>query len=206
MSATGLMLSARRQVLAELGRLVAHFRREHAEEKIRVTATGHSLGGALAVLTARDAAADTELAGVRVTTVTFGGPRVGDRAFSDELVRSCGGGILRVAIKQDVVPRLPLELMGYVHAGDELLIDGEELPEPRKWRAPWQFHSLDMYMRLLVLGGGESPAAGAFRWDMDYCETPTPELGKVHSSLKLSKLDEIIYAEKKTNSPMPHIL
>ncbi|KAL6623417.1 hypothetical protein ACP70R_033296 [Stipagrostis hirtigluma subsp. patula] len=48
--------SAREQVAGELARLVGHFRGRGGEE-VRVTVTGHSLGGALAMLAARDAVA-----------------------------------------------------------------------------------------------------------------------------------------------------
>ncbi|KAL6623420.1 hypothetical protein ACP70R_033299 [Stipagrostis hirtigluma subsp. patula] len=197
--------SAQSQVLDELRRLVAHFRDKHPDEKIRVTATGHSLGGALAVLTARDAADELSSAGggaagcrVPVRAVTFGGPRVGNRAFRDELLASRGVRVLRVSIKQDMVPRVPPALIGYVHAGDELELDaGSHLDVTNLLGL---FHRLDLYLHLL--GGGEiSPDAGMFRWDKGDCgcEMPAPEPDKNDLPLELSKLDEMIYSSK---SPM----
>jgi len=63
--------------------------------------TGHSLGGALAVLTACRLA---KLGSPPVATYTFGSPRVGDRAF-------CAGYSLptyRIVNRLDLVPEMPL--------------------------------------------------------------------------------------------------
>lgn len=73
--------SAQDQFLTELKRLVNFFR-ERGEE-VSVTTTGHSLGAALAYLTAYDAV--QEFPDLPVTIVTFGGPRVGNNKFCDVL-------------------------------------------------------------------------------------------------------------------------
>lgn len=78
-----------------------------------VTVTGHSLGGALAHLTALDLLRD----GVVPSVYTFGQPRVGDIAFANLLtetpaaraVSEGGGSVLwRVTHDRDMVPHLPL--------------------------------------------------------------------------------------------------
>lgn len=75
--------------------------------------TGHSLGAALATLAA---ARHTPQA-----VYTFGSPRVGNRAFVDQLA---GIPIFRVIDDKDIVTQLPPEKIwfrktGFVHAGEE---------------------------------------------------------------------------------------
>ncbi len=71
----------------------------------RIVATGHSLGGALATLLA---AGDE-----RAELVTFGSPRVGDRAFA---ARFAGRPARRYANCCDLIARIPPEPV-YAHVG-----------------------------------------------------------------------------------------
>ena len=95
--------------------------------------TGHSLGGALAVLCARGLAR----AGFPVHSVyTFGGPRVGDAAFAkhydsqelaaagmpDATKSSLGARTWRFVDEEDIVPRLPFWHWGYRHVGQECFL------------------------------------------------------------------------------------
>jgi triacylglycerol lipase len=67
----------------------------------RLYFTGHSMGGALAVLAAA-------VSPRKPTAVyTYGQPRVGDAAFSDAYDRSLGGVTFRYVNNSDVVPHLP---------------------------------------------------------------------------------------------------
>ncbi|TVU49054.1 hypothetical protein EJB05_00345, partial [Eragrostis curvula] len=164
-------VSAQEQVAGELRRLLAHFR----DEEVRVTFTGHSLGGALALLAARDAAAAHP--GVKVRAVTFGSPRVGNRAFRNSLIDG-NVAVLRVVVAGDPVPwlpclptanlvALPLTLLplgehvkgfarrlapswAYLHAaGDELVLDvaaSEHLKQDYDMQGR---HNLDVYLHLL---------------------------------------------------------
>jgi hypothetical protein len=77
----------------------------------RIHVVGHSLGGALATLTADM----LSTAGVsEVLLYTFGCPRVGDRGFANELRGSIGSGnIYRVYHPADPVPMLPV--FPYIH-------------------------------------------------------------------------------------------
>ncbi len=88
----------------------------------RIWVTGHSLGGALATITAArilraiDEGADLELAGL----YTFGSPRVGDHAFASELEREAkdkGVRLVRVRNDDDAVTAIPSELLGFEHVG-----------------------------------------------------------------------------------------
>lgn len=127
--------SVRGQILMELKRLI----KKYDNEQLSITITGHSLGGALSVLSAYDIAIsgvnrhgeDVEIKdfqektkstknsnpgktkGTRiipVTAFTFAGPRVGNNPFAD-MVRDLGVKILRVTNAQDMVPKVPSPLL-----------------------------------------------------------------------------------------------
>jgi hypothetical protein len=78
--------------------------------------TGHSLGGALAVLCAFHL-------GDRVDSIyTFGQPRVGNREFAKRSDSIFKGRHFRFVNAQDIVPRLPGVLAGYWHSGDLMFL------------------------------------------------------------------------------------
>jgi len=85
-----------------------------------IVLTGHSLGGALAVL----AAWFLQRQGRLVHSVyTFGQPRVGDRTFAALYESLLGARTFRVVNRNDLVPRVPGVLLGYRHAGELALIN-----------------------------------------------------------------------------------
>lgn len=78
--------------------------------------TGHSLGGALAVL-----------AGwffwehyPQLQVYTFGQPRVSDACFARSCHERFGERHFRFVNEEDIVPRIPGYLMGYRHSGQEV--------------------------------------------------------------------------------------
>ncbi|MGE3799230.1 MAG: Mbeg1-like protein, partial [Thermomicrobiales bacterium] len=74
--------------------------------------TGHSRGGALALL----AAHELQQAGFQqVAVFMFGAPKVGDQTFAD----SCGFPVYRIECEGDPVPLLP-PLEGYVAVGSSI--------------------------------------------------------------------------------------
>lgn len=77
--------------------------------------TGHSLGGALATLAAAHLPAG-QVQGL----YTFGSPRVGDAAFASVLPRPSH---YRFVHRNDWVPRVPPEWLGYLHAGELITLD-----------------------------------------------------------------------------------
>lgn len=86
----------------------------HADASQGILCVGHSLGGAQATILA------AELHRHRLfpdALVTFGSPRVGDSQFANHVVDQCGGRVSRYVRSADVVPRVPLSLMGFQHAG-----------------------------------------------------------------------------------------
>ncbi len=87
----------------------------------RLFVTGHSLGAAMATLTAATQP--------RAELVTFGSPVVGNRAFADLFAHR---PVRRYVDCIDVVTAIPAGLVGYVHLGNEVYIDrrGRTRPAP----------------------------------------------------------------------------
>lgn len=83
-----------------------------AETKPYVWITGHSLGGALAVITA----ANLKLKGINASTYTYGQPRAGYWNFADNFDRKLAGRLHRFINQMDIVPRLPPGLF-FKHCG-----------------------------------------------------------------------------------------
>ena len=110
--------------------------------------TGHSLGGALALLAARELGAAL---GGKLDLYTFGSPRVGDTALAAEILRATArcSGPWRVVNNDDyLVPRFPRgtpanRLWDYVHVGATVL-----LPPP---------HNPTVPPALLVAAIGDAP-------------------------------------------------
>lgn len=114
---------------------------------------GHSLGGALAVFAAEalHALPGHSVGGV----ITFGQPRVGDRRHAEALA-ALPFPILRVVHGCDVVPAVPPERIGFVHAGREHVF----LPERRaSYPATVVANVLGLWQRLRHGIGALSPVA-----------------------------------------------
>uniref|UniRef100_A0A1D1XX57 Phospholipase A1-Igamma1, chloroplastic n=1 Tax=Anthurium amnicola TaxID=1678845 RepID=A0A1D1XX57_9ARAE len=141
--------SASEQAMEEIRRLVGKYGQEGA---VSLTVTGHSLGGALAVLNAHEAAAASIPGLTHVSVVSFAAPRVGNAAFGEELAR-VGVKLLRVVINEDVVPDLPPAVfLGYQHAGVEMDMDIHDAPDlDISWIDVIQKHSLKTYLHLVEL-------------------------------------------------------
>ncbi len=95
--------------------------------KWTVITTGHSLGGALSTLSAFELASKSNESGVfaEVKNVTFGSPRVGNKAFAgafDELVPTC----YRFANAKDAVASVP-RLLGFTHVGSRVTLLEDEV-------------------------------------------------------------------------------
>ncbi|KAJ0693332.1 putative phospholipase A(1) [Helianthus annuus] len=152
--------SASDQVMGELKRLVK-FYKERGEE-VSLTITGHSLGGALALLNAYEAS--IMFPTLPVSVISFGAPRVGNIAFRDELHHK-GVKALRITIKQDLVPRMPGivfnetlqkfdDLTGtlewvYHHVGAELKLDVRASPFLKRGSNFIGIHHPETYLHLI---------------------------------------------------------
>lgn len=85
-----------------------------------VSITGHSLGAAMAALCAWD----LHHSGFRVNTMyTFGEPRVGNTDFYTAFKAAMPGVMNRVTHYKDIVPHLPMEIMGFHHVATEVWYD-----------------------------------------------------------------------------------
>jgi Lipase (class 3) len=153
-------ISASEQVMSEIKRLVKFYREKG--EKVSITITGHSLGGALALLNAHEAA--SALPTVPVSVISFGAPRVGNEAFADRM-KELGVKVLRMVIKQDVVPKMPGILFNegmkivekvtgtldwvYTHVGVEVGLNVRTSPYLKNCIDFAGFHNLEIYLHLV---------------------------------------------------------
>ncbi|KAI4299998.1 hypothetical protein L6164_033418 [Bauhinia variegata] len=153
--------SASEQVMTEIIKLVQLYRGNG--EEVSLTITGHSLGGALALLNAYEAAAT--IPNLPISVISFGAPRVGNNAFKEEL-HQMGVKTLRVVVKQDWVPKMPGLLFNeglqvfdqirgkklewvYTHVGAELALDVSSSPYLKRGMNLLGFHSLETYLHLV---------------------------------------------------------
>ncbi|KAK7915325.1 Lipase [Apiospora marii] len=89
----------------------------------RIATTGHSLGAALATLSA--AHLRQAMQGVPVDAYLYGSPRVGNPEFADFVnaqssrTEGRGSNTYRITHYDDPVPRLPGHLLGYAHLDTE---------------------------------------------------------------------------------------
>ncbi|KAJ0082739.1 hypothetical protein Patl1_11183 [Pistacia atlantica] len=150
-------LSASEQVMEELNRLVIFF--QERGEEVSLTITGHSLGGALSLLNAYEAA--TTFPNLFISVISFGAPRVGNIFFKEKL-RVLEVKTLRVVVKQDIVPKLPRLNWVYRHVGVQLKIDKVVSPYLKQDSDLSGSHNLELYLHLL---DGYLSKKSKFRWN-----------------------------------------
>jgi len=100
---------------------------------------GHSLGGAMATLASVDF--QYNFPGLAVKVVTFGSPRVGNKAFQTSYMHRVPENI-RVVNGNDPVTRLPPKPFGYEHVGECLHV-GDKFRWWKFWGA--RDHNLNKY-------------------------------------------------------------
>ncbi|KAL0379781.1 UNVERIFIED_CONTAM: Phospholipase A(1) DAD1, chloroplastic [Sesamum angustifolium] len=100
-SSTGTRQSLQDSIRDEISKILT----KYADEPLSITVTGHSLGAALATLTAHDIATTFKHAPL-VTVLSFGGPRIGNRNFRSQLEKS-GTKVLRIVNSDDPITKVP---------------------------------------------------------------------------------------------------
>lgn len=167
-------ISAQSYLVKEIKDLVEQYK---DQGELSITICGHSLGSALATLSAYDLAESdlnqTVVGGktvtIPITVFSFAGPRVGNNAFKARL-EEVGVKVLRVVNKNDRVPQVPgMESQEgwswtYSHVGVELEVNDEDSKHlnPGK-KSIANHHNLEVYMHLID---------GYGRWDVPPSRDP----------------------------------
>ncbi|XP_027101319.1 phospholipase A1-Igamma3, chloroplastic-like [Coffea arabica] len=160
--------SAREQVLAEVNRLIQRYE----GEELSITITGHSLGAALALLSAYDIAemklniTKTGTKKIPITVFSFAGPRVGNLRFK-ERCDELGVKVLRIVNVHDKVPTVPGIITNekfqyqkyieevisfpwsYAHVGVELALDHTHSPFLKANSDLGCAHNLEAHLHLV---------------------------------------------------------
>ncbi|XP_043712966.1 phospholipase A1-Ibeta2, chloroplastic-like [Telopea speciosissima] len=163
------MPSLSESVVEEVRRLMDLYK----GETLSITVTGHSLGAALALLAADElSTCAQEMPPIAV--FSFGGPRVGNRAFANR-VSNNGVKVLRIVNSQDVITKVPgmfvceeldqklrdnekvagvvnvLDNMpwAYSHVGTELRVDSKMSPYLKPNADVACCHDLEAYLHLV---------------------------------------------------------
>ncbi|MFS7889189.1 putative phospholipase A(1) [Helianthus anomalus] len=100
-SSTSESPSLQQSLRQEILRLV----QKYNNEPLSVTITGHSLGASLAILAAYDLKTAIKH-DLHLSVISFGGPRVGNRSFRQNLERQ-GTKILRIVNSDDLITKVP---------------------------------------------------------------------------------------------------
>ncbi|CAM0912709.1 unnamed protein product [Alopecurus aequalis] len=172
--------SAREQVLAEVRKLVELYAGKG--EEVSVTVTGHSLGSAMAMLSAFDIAetganVSPSAGGAKapVCVYSFSGPRVGNTRFRERF-EELGVKALRIHNVHDTVPKVPgiiteaffpmwlmrlADLLGlpsvYSHIGVNLALNHHASPFLKHTLDLACYHNLEAHLHLLDGYKGRGP-------------------------------------------------
>lgn len=94
--------------------------------KGKVLVVGHSMGGSVAQLCALDLHYNFNRQNIDIEVVSFGAPRVGNRAFKKSFERRMKGRYLNIHYANEFTEKVPFIFFGYRHAGsfcDQTRID-----------------------------------------------------------------------------------
>jgi triacylglycerol lipase len=114
---------------------------DHLPAGTKLVVTGHSLGSSLATLHAFVAGSKK----IDVELVTFASPRVGNKAFV-EAFQQLGIKNTRIYNHPDIVPKVPVEIVGYRHLEPGIEINSTLLP--LKHSIPC-YHALSTYLYVM---------------------------------------------------------
>ncbi|KAL5570961.1 hypothetical protein UlMin_020558 [Ulmus minor] len=142
--------SARVQLLARIKELTSRYK----DEKLSIIITGHSLGAALAVLSAFDVVENGVAGDTTVSAFVFG-CQVGNKAFKERVDSHGKLKILHVKNIIDLIPLFPGSLFGYVNIGTEVVIDSRKSPHLNESINPGDWHNLQGILHVLAGWNGE---------------------------------------------------
>lgn len=112
----------RNDLFYRVQREILNIRHENSDKRFKIFTTGHSLGGADAILTAVALKLHPELQDEQIDSISFGCPKSGNWWWRDWVNSIDGLGIWRVVKGIDIVPRLPPGIR-FHHAGHTLQLD-----------------------------------------------------------------------------------
>ncbi|THU63605.1 hypothetical protein C4D60_Mb01t17580 [Musa balbisiana] len=148
--------SAREQLVAKIKELVKVYK----DESLSIVCVGHSLGAALAILSAFDIV-ENGLSKVGdkeefpVCAMVFGSPQIGNKAFNDRLEKLPNLRVLHVRNKIDLIPLYPSGLLGFVNTGTVLEIDTRKSPYLKDSRFPGDWHNLQGILHVVAGWNGD---------------------------------------------------
>ncbi len=124
----------------------------HRTNNQSIWITGHSLGGALALIAAARLSAHNPELNI-AAVYTFAQPKVGNKAFIQQLQPSLSSRIYRVVNEGDMVPGLPPCRLGYKHVGhlEEITESGDIVEDYQHCWLTRLWHRLKEYAPLVRL-------------------------------------------------------
>lgn len=116
-----------------LNTLVPHIREVvRAHPTFNIYFTGHSLGGAIAVLAALDLYSHDPSTGSRISVYTLGSPRIGNLGFHQHVqTLPFAHQIFSIRRLGDPIGSTPPRKMGYVYTGEQFLLNGDHISRCR---------------------------------------------------------------------------
>ncbi|KAA8524976.1 hypothetical protein F0562_011386 [Nyssa sinensis] len=130
--------SVRTQLQTKIKELVNQYK----DEELNLIITGHSLGGALAGLSAFDMA-ENVTKDIPVTAFAFSMPMLGNEAFINKIKARQNLKILLVKNTHDPIPTVPPKELGYATVGIELVVDNTKPPSLKSKQEKLEPHNLE---------------------------------------------------------------
>ncbi|KAI3918832.1 hypothetical protein MKX01_042152 [Papaver californicum] len=144
-------LSARTQVLSKIKRLATM----HKDENVSVILTGLTHPGCkLAILCAFDLV-ENGLSKVPVTAIVFGSPQIGDKAFTDKIIKFTNLRILHVKSTIDLIPLYPSALLGFAYTETEFEVDTRKSTSLKDSNNPSDWHNLQAILHIVAGWNGK---------------------------------------------------
>ncbi|PON98487.1 Fungal lipase-like domain containing protein [Trema orientale] len=141
----------------QLRKVIKDLMKEYEGEDRSIVITGHSLGGALATLSAFSLVANG-ISDIPVTAVVFSCPKVGNQAFKNLVHQHRNLKILHVLCGGDFVPALPIKLRrSYVPIQTtQLMVYATKSPYLKWVLWPPTYHNLELVLHLVAGWNGPS--------------------------------------------------